>query len=290
MKDTVRKVIDPIPCDYYSKIEAYTSENMVVYKPTAYISGVELFSSDYYHIVLPSSDPPPTKVDSREYRFRKGRLIVFEPETVVKSLSDIPALKYVTICIRKDFFDEIVLDATGKRKACFSAIEYPYSPKLRNLIESFEEEVKYHNESCSLMHQAIGIQTVIQILRVTGNTDGTEKNELPNLHNYVDSAIDYMLAYYNSNIKIEDISRQIHLSPYHFIRLFKKSTGKTPHEFLLSVRISKAEEMLRSDNCTVEEAARLCGFVNAAHFSNYFKRVKAITPSEYRRKYMSLKE
>ena len=51
-----------------------------------------------------------------------------------------------------------------------------------------------------------------------------------------------MTDFYNANIKIDDICREIHLSPYYFMRIFKEQIGQSPHRFLLSVRMSKAEK------------------------------------------------
>lgn len=99
-----------------------------------------------------------------------------------------------------------------------------------------------------------------------------------------------MTTFYNANIKIEDICKEIHLSPYHFMRMFKDKTRQSPHEFLLSVRVEKAEEMLKLGNYSIEEVARLCGFVNTAHFSNHFKRVRGMPPSKYRRKYFIMEK
>ena len=96
--------------------------------------------------------------------------------------------------------------------------------------------------------------------------------------------MEYMVAFYNANIRIDDICKQIHLSPYYFIRIFKKSTGLSPHEFLLSIRIGKAEEILKKGDYSIGEVAKFCGFANTAHFSTYFKKVKGISPSEYKRK------
>ena len=96
-----------------------------------------------------------------------------------------------------------------------------------------------------------------------------------------------MHAYYNSNIKIDDICNQINISPYHFIRMFKAKTGTTPHEYLLGIRVNKAEEMLKKGIYSIEEVARLCGYIDASHFSSYFKRVLGVTPSAYKKKYFT---
>lgn len=101
---------------------------------------------------------------------------------------------------------------------------------------------------------------------------------------HVNKAIDYMLIYYNRNTTIRDISSSVYFSSNHFIRIFKQQTGQTPHEYLVSIRLEKAKEMLNNDEFCIEDIARLCGFVNPGHFSTLFKRFEGVTPTEYRKR------
>jgi Transcriptional regulator containing an amidase domain and an AraC-type DNA-binding HTH domain len=65
--------------------------------------------------------------------------------------------------------------------------------------------------------------------------------------------------------------------------MFKAHTGITPHQYLIKVRLEKAEDMLKSGNYKVDEVAKLCGFVSTAHFTTVFKRAKGTLPSKYRK-------
>lgn len=285
MESTFKYFIDQIPSEIYTKTETLRTGNIVVFRPTTYIRDVNLHLIDY-HFVLPASDPPPMMVEQRENQFKRGRLIAFAPETRVRCTRDVPTRQFIAMVIKKDFFQDIFREVVGKAEILFSRMNNPFSSKLINLINSFEEEIARFKESCPLMMQSISTQIVIQMLRETGNYKEIDGAELRANRNYVNRAIEYMLAYYNANLKMEDICKQIHLSPYYFARMFKDKTGQSPHEFLLSVRIDKAEQMLKSGGYSIEEVARLSGFINAAHFSNYFKRVKGMPPSVYKRKYV----
>ncbi len=99
----------------------------------------------------------------------------------------------------------------------------------------------------------------------------------------VTRAIDFMQSSYNGPISIEDICQIVHLSPHYFIRLFKQHTGQTPYQYLMAIRVQRAQEMLEKSNYSKGEVAALCGFVNAGHFATLFKRYTGVAPSEYRR-------
>lgn len=289
MEDSFQNFINQIPSDIHVKTETNFDAKMVIFRPQSFVIGVEAYFHDY-HILLPTSNPPPLRIERQVHQFKKGKLLPFAPETRMLNTEYAPSRPYIAMNIKRDFLQQIARDAIGITEVSFSRMNNPYSSKLVNLICIFEEELKNSQYQCPLMLQSISTQIAIQILRETGNDNNVKKKKLPIDRNYVNQAKEYMIAFYNGNIKIEDICKEIHLSPYHFMRMFKAETGQSSHEFLLSLRVGKAEEMLRIGNYSIEEVARLCGFVSSAHFSNHFKRVRGIPPSEYKRKYFIMKK
>jgi AraC-like DNA-binding protein len=85
---------------------------------------------------------------------------------------------------------------------------------------------------------------------------------------------------YASNIDIDNISDEAFFSKFHFIRLFKKIYGRTPHQYLTFVRIEKAMLLLQEDN-PVSEVCYSVGFESISSFSGLFKRIVGITPSAF---------
>jgi AraC-like DNA-binding protein len=87
-------------------------------------------------------------------------------------------------------------------------------------------------------------------------------------------------ANYADEIDLNNISDEAYFSKFHFIRLFRTIYGKTPHQYLTSVRIEKAIQLLRSGK-TVSEVCSLVGFNSLTSFSGLFKRIAGISPSAY---------
>ncbi|MES2617306.1 MAG: AraC family transcriptional regulator [Bacteroidota bacterium] len=85
---------------------------------------------------------------------------------------------------------------------------------------------------------------------------------------------------YSEKIDLDNISDEACFSKFHFIRLFKSIYGKTPHQYLTSVRIEKAQHFLR-DNKSVTDACALVGFDSVSTFSGLFTKMTGKTPSEY---------
>ncbi|HVI46099.1 MAG TPA: AraC family transcriptional regulator [Chitinophaga sp.] len=94
---------------------------------------------------------------------------------------------------------------------------------------------------------------------------------------------------YAEEIDLDNISDEAYFSKFHFIRLFKSIYGKTPHQYLISVRVEKAQQLLRNDK-TVSEACFLVGFKSITTFSGLFKKVAGESPSSYAARHKEAKE
>ena len=74
----------------------------------------------------------------------------------------------------------------------------------------------------------------------------------------------------------------MHLSPYHFLRMFRRSTGTTPHRFLLELRMRHGAALLRRGSTPIAVIAAACGYDSPSRFSEAFRRHFGASPSRYR--------
>ena len=87
---------------------------------------------------------------------------------------------------------------------------------------------------------------------------------------------------YDTPITIEDLSREVALSPYYLIRTFKDAYHQTPHQYLVGRRIARAKELLRNSDLSVTEICVAVGFESLGSFSTLFRNVAGLSPSAYR--------
>jgi AraC-like DNA-binding protein len=80
-----------------------------------------------------------------------------------------------------------------------------------------------------------------------------------------------------------EAAESVGMSYSHFSRLFKRIMGKSFKEYLTATRINAAERMLFETDVPITEVALACGFATSSHFIDRFKRVKGVTPKQYRR-------
>jgi AraC family transcriptional regulator len=84
------------------------------------------------------------------------------------------------------------------------------------------------------------------------------------------------------DLSLDEMAKSVDLSTAHFARMFRKSTGETPHQFVLRRRLERAKSMLRAPGTRVLDVAVACGFKTQQHFAQAFHDVCGVTPTEYR--------
>lgn len=94
---------------------------------------------------------------------------------------------------------------------------------------------------------------------------------------------EYMRAHLSEEVALDDLAGQANLSKFHFLRLFSRTTGLTPHRYLVRMRLQAASVLLRSTGQTVRQISMACGYRSAGQFSSAFRREYGTSPNTYRR-------
>ncbi len=92
---------------------------------------------------------------------------------------------------------------------------------------------------------------------------------------------DYLIAHMAEATDFQALARQVGLSAWHLIRVFRKATGLTPHAWLVDRRVHHARELLRAGE-SPSHIALQCGFADQAHMTRAFKARLGVTPGQYR--------
>jgi AraC-like DNA-binding protein len=94
-------------------------------------------------------------------------------------------------------------------------------------------------------------------------------------------ACEFMNDNHSDRITLDQLASAAGLSLFHFLRLFRKSEGLPPYEFLTNVRVERARILL-AKGCSISDAAQQTGFFDQSHLNRHFKRLLGITPGQYR--------
>jgi AraC family transcriptional regulator len=91
-------------------------------------------------------------------------------------------------------------------------------------------------------------------------------------------AVEYIQDQLDADLTVSGIAQAVGMSPFYFTRLFKDSTGQSPHQYVVEARVRRAKELLTTGKFTISEAAHHVGFVDQSHLTRHFKRVFGLPP------------
>jgi AraC family transcriptional regulator len=132
------------------------------------------------------------------------------------------------------------------------------------------------------VEQALAVALVkgyaVQRRSVQTRRGGLGSARLRRIKEFVDARIE-------DELTLCEMAQAVELSTAHFSRMFRKSTGETPHQFFLRQRVERAKEMLRSADGRVLDVAVACGFKSQQHFAQAFRNVCGASPTEYRQEF-----
>jgi AraC family transcriptional regulator len=154
---------------------------------------------------------------------------------------------------------------------------------IQSIFATLSAELKMGGIGSNLLIDSLRTTLVIHLLRNYCTT-------FPRLFSYADglsaaklkSIEDYINTHLERDLKLTELSSIAQISPYHFLRLFKKSLGITPHQYILQQRIERAKYLLQSSHLDISEISLRVGFCDSSHLTRCFKSIVGKTPSQWR--------
>lgn len=106
----------------------------------------------------------------------------------------------------------------------------------------------------------------------------------PHLQRRIREVQTFLAANLDRDVDLQAISREAALSPYYFTRQFTAAVGVPPYRYLIGLRISRAQQLLRETELTVTQICHRVGFNSLSHFTTTFRQHIGVSPSAYRRR------
>ncbi len=110
------------------------------------------------------------------------------------------------------------------------------------------------------------------------NTPSYDKKDM-----LLEHLLEEIHASFNMDVPIKTYAQNYHMSCSWLIRSFKRRTGQTPQQYIISIRINQAKELLKTSDFNIGEIAAYVGYPNPLYFSRIFTQSTGVSPSAYRR-------
>ena len=99
----------------------------------------------------------------------------------------------------------------------------------------------------------------------------------------IDNVISEIREHYMEDISLTSLSAKYNISMGHLSKMIKESLSVNFSDYIASLRIQRAKELLRDDRLSIQEIAEIVGYNDYFYFTKVFKRVEGISPSKYRK-------
>jgi AraC-like DNA-binding protein len=160
-----------------------------------------------------------------------------------------------------------------------------HDERLVQLAQHLTTELTDQKPGREIVLGALVEQVVVHLLRHYSNIRRSEQLELSRvglIDRRIRRSVELMHAQLEQDLSLKDIAAASYLSPFHFVRVFKKLTGTTPHAYLASIRTRRAQLLLAEANLSVTEISSRVGYSSPSHFTKAFRQATGLTPRAFR--------
>lgn len=247
-------------------------------------------------------------IDDSIYLVNAGSLVLIDADSVHKtaSMGDVGHSRIVinfSSSFIEEFSEELrAMNLTSIFKTKFTVL--PLSFKYKLIIENLlfklveigsddielgakttpEDKLSADSYKKTLLKLQLS-ELLIMIREYLGVLQQKEYESHQIVNNKVDKIIKYISAHYTEDLTLTSIAEQFYISPFYLSKIFKKSTNLSIVEYINSLRIRHAKELLESSSTKIADIAELVGFSSSSHFSRTFKLVTGLSPQQYKKYY-----
>lgn len=228
-----------------------------------------------------------------EERFYGGIVTVIPPNYPHTTNSDIGTVsRWEYLFIDVEGFMKRFLDSPVKAEKMIQRIyskalflreeEYPsISAKILKIMNIMRDGEEFYLEEAKGVLAAL----LVEIARLNRPSEEDRvAEETGKLTNMITRVLDFVSYHYMEDIKVEDLAKSCHISETHFRRIFTSYMKVTPLEYINTVRIQTACELLQKTDDPVADIAHKCGFTTNSTFNRNFKQIMGVTPIEWRKR------
>ncbi len=227
--------------------------------------------------------PTPIKADrklgevSRSELVKQGDIVIV-PAGTTNQTQWYDSGGVVILGFEPGIFNRAIYDLAEAEKIELTPHFATPDPLICQLGLTLKAELVVNGLGSKLYAETIANLLIVHLLQHYSTKKPVIKDYTGGLPKYkLQQVIDYINAYLEQPLGLEELAQVVQMSPTYFSRLFKQSTGLAPHQYLIQCRVHCAKELLIKGNAIADVAYKV-GFANQAHLNYHFKRLLKVTP------------
>ena len=229
-------------------------------------------------------------IDNKQLTLDEDQSVVLEPNTNVTAKGQKVELLFFT------FSASLVIERAAAMRLVLpkSIVTFTREPvrdrKLDGLLEEFASELATDKPGKEIVIRSLVEHLLVHLLRSYATPRLSEELELSRVglvDRRIRRSVELMHTQLDQDLTLKALAAASYLSPFHFARLFKKLTGLSPHNYLASIRATRAQLLLADTDLSVTEIGARVGYLSGSHFTKAFRLATGATPREFRKSLVS---
>jgi AraC family transcriptional regulator len=222
-------------------------------------------------------------VDGREQRtFVRGPHVAIMPAQHPYALDCERHPDVVVITLDQAFFEQKARAVLGREAPRLVAQYSAADPFVRELGNTLRNELQMLKVPSAAYLECVAAVVAIHLARrytadhaSVHGYNGLAPHKLKRVQSFI-------ADHFAEPVRLAQLAQIVHMSPFHFARMFKKATGKPPHVYITAQRMEHAKALLRDSELPLVDVAASVGFQTQGHFTGVFRRYSGVTPRIFR--------
>ncbi|NJM70233.1 MAG: helix-turn-helix transcriptional regulator [Scytonema sp. RU_4_4] len=214
---------------------------------------------------------------------KHGDVVVIPASSYHKLSWDIEA-EFLVLSLEKALFARAVYDSVDLQRIEIVPHFADSDPLIQQIGLTLQSELELGGRGSRVYIESLATTLCIHLLKhysVSSPKIATHVEGLSHLK--LRQAIEYINQNLEKDLGLAEVATVVGMSMYHFSRLFKQSTGFSPHQYVMNCRIERAKRLLTKTEEAIDQICQQVGFQSQSHFTNVFRKFIGTTPKAYRK-------
>jgi AraC family transcriptional regulator len=217
------------------------------------------------------------------YLKERGSLAIV-PSGPVPNVRQLTPSNMIVCALEKNFTREIALEMDRQPANGTVYRSGVHDASIEGLVGLMINDFEATCRPCSLYSETLAHALAMRFLLYESRPEDTQNSSArplpPRILRRIRERIEAEL---DTELSLALLAKESGYSRAHFLRMFRAATGLTPHQYVLEMRLSTAQQLLRQSKMLLAEIALKCGFSSQTYMNDVFRKRLGVTPQEYRR-------